>query len=332
MYDIREELLTLHCYKGSVVVTGIRNARPSSEKPEDVEERIPSTITRKIMTEETRFCENCCLCNFLKEHSDRKSIPLFIHLDHDKQCHKQAMKCKICVLEIPFNKLQEHLKTCASRTEWCWECNKYVMYKDQNKHKDICQNSGMSCHKDVNFQVSEASTNAKFIYSTGKQNSSDNLCVRCNKSFPDDQYSQHLQNKSSTAHKLTEVLAGQSTSKPSSDPPQPSTSLAPSSSSEKAIAWKDHCPKGKGRYHPLTSKTSPKPSKNKKMVGFPSPTRGRLSTSTQALKDTWSYDLLVNCAHCNVILPLPTLQKHEVRGDVLDSASYMLEQRATPAY
>lgn len=33
-------------------------------------------------------------------------------------------------------------------------------------------NSGMSCHKDVNFQVSEASTNAKFIYSTGKQNSS----------------------------------------------------------------------------------------------------------------------------------------------------------------
>lgn len=36
MYDIREELLTLHCYKGSVVVTGIRNARPSSEKHEDV--------------------------------------------------------------------------------------------------------------------------------------------------------------------------------------------------------------------------------------------------------------------------------------------------------
>lgn len=46
------------------------------------------------------------------------------------------------------------------------------MYKDQNKHKDICQNSGLSCCKDVNFQISEASTNAKFIYSTGKQNSS----------------------------------------------------------------------------------------------------------------------------------------------------------------
>ncbi|KAI6074473.1 XIAP-associated factor 1 [Aix galericulata] len=119
-------------------------------------------------------------------------------------------------------------------------------------------------------------------------------------------------NKSSTAHKLTEVLAGQSTSKPSSDPPQSSTSLAPSSNSEKAIAWKDLRPKGKGRYHPLTSKTSPKPSKNKKIVGFPSPIRGRLSTLPQALKDTLSYDLPVTCAHCNIILPLPTLQKHEL--------------------
>uniref|UniRef100_A0A8C3CZZ3 XIAP-associated factor 1 C-terminal domain-containing protein n=1 Tax=Cairina moschata TaxID=8855 RepID=A0A8C3CZZ3_CAIMO len=183
----------------------------------------------------------------------------------------------------------------------CWLLEEDKQY--QNKHKDICQNSGLSCCKDVNFQISEASTNAKFIYSTGN-----------------------------TAHKLTEVLAGQSTSKPSSDPPQSSTSLAPSSNSEKAIAWKDLRPKGKGRYHPLTSKTLPKPSKNKKIVGFPSPTRGRLSTSPQALKDTLSYDLPVTCAHCNIFLPLPTLQKHEVRGDVLDSASYMLEQRATPAY
>uniref|UniRef100_A0A8B9E8P9 XIAP associated factor 1 n=1 Tax=Anser cygnoides TaxID=8845 RepID=A0A8B9E8P9_ANSCY len=303
------------------------------------------------MTEETRFCENCkrgvsaanfslhkthCLrfftlcpeCDKPVAQNDMKSHQTEAHkqvrcnlccqgmqqyqLEHHmaKQCHKRAMKCKICELEMPFSKLQEHLNTCASRTEWCWECNNYVMYKDQNKHKDICQNSGLSCHKDVNFQISEASTNAKFIYSTG---TADNLCVRCNKSFPDDQYSQHLQNKTSTTHKLTEVLAGQSTSKPSSDPPQSSTSLAPSSSSEKAMAWKDLSPKGKGRYHPLTSKTLPKPSKNKKMVGFPSPTRGRLSTSPQALKDTWSYDLLVTCAHCNILLPLPTLQKHEIK-------------------
>jgi len=78
------------------------------------------------------------------------------------------MKCKICELEMPFNKLQEHLNTCASRTERCWECNKYVMYKDQKKHKDICQNSGLSYYKDVNFQTRNAYTNAKFIDPTGE--------------------------------------------------------------------------------------------------------------------------------------------------------------------
>ncbi|NXF31494.1 XAF1 factor, partial [Nyctibius bracteatus] len=197
-----------------------------------------------------------------------------------KECHKRAMKCKICELEIPFHELQEHLNTCASRTERCWECNKYVMYKDLNKHKDTCPNSGLSYHEDVNFQPSEASSNAEFIYPTGKQN--------------------------------PYFLAGQSTSKLSSDPPQSSSSLAPSSCSENAMAWKDVRPKGKERDQPLTSKTSLKPQKTKK-IGFPSPTRGSLSTSPQALKDTQSFDMLVTCAHCNILLPLPTLWKHEVR-------------------
>lgn len=71
---------------------------------------------------------------------------------------------------MPFDKLEEHLNSCGSRTEWCWECNKYIMYKDQDKHKDICQNGGLSFHKDVNFQTSEAATNATFFYATGNQN------------------------------------------------------------------------------------------------------------------------------------------------------------------
>ncbi|NXJ37419.1 XAF1 factor, partial [Ciconia maguari] len=214
-----------------------------------------------------------------------------------KECQKRAMKCKICELEMPFNKLQEHLNTCASRTEWCSECNKYIMYKDQNKHKDICQNSGLSYHKDVNFQTSEASTNATFICPTG---TGGNLCQKCNKSFPDDQYSQHLVS-------TFEIEQGNGL-----DPPQSSSSLAPSSCSENAVVWKDVRPKGKGRDQPLTSKTTLKPPKNKK-IGFPSPTRGGLSTSPQALKDTQSFDMLVTCAHCNILLPLPTLWKHEIK-------------------
>ncbi|XP_009317092.1 PREDICTED: XIAP-associated factor 1 isoform X2 [Pygoscelis adeliae] len=255
------------------------------------------------MTEESRFCKNCkrdvSAANFslheahclrfltlcpecdepvaqkdMKDHQTEAHKQVRCNLCHQsiqqyqlehhetKECYKRAMKCKICELEMPFNKLQEHLNTCASRTEWCWECNKYIMYKDQNKHKDICQNSALSYHKDVNFQTfSEASTNATFICPNG---TGGNLCRKCNKSFPDDQYSQHL-NKCSVAHKMTKVLAGQSTSKLSSNPPQSSSSLAPSSCSENAMVWKDVRPKGKERDQPLTSKTLLKPPKDKKI-------------------------------------------------------------------
>ncbi|XP_009081467.1 PREDICTED: XIAP-associated factor 1-like, partial [Acanthisitta chloris] len=254
----------------------------------------------------------CSLC-----HQSMQQYQLEHH--ENKECQKRAMKCSICDLEMPFNKLQEHLDTCASRTERCQECNKYIMYKDQNKHKEICPNSGLSCHEDVDFQTSAASTNATFIHPTG---TGGNLCSKCSKSFPDFQYSQHL-DKCSAAHKLTKVIAGQSTSNQIRDPPQSSSFLASSSSSENAMAWKDVRPKGKERDQPLTSKTP----KNKK-IGFPSPIRGGHSTSPQGLKDTQSFDMLVTCDHCNILLPLPTLRKHEVRSDALDLASYL--QRAIP--
>ncbi|KFW85369.1 XIAP-associated factor 1, partial [Manacus vitellinus] len=211
----------------------------------------------------------CRLC-----HQSMQQYKLEHH--ENKECQKRTMKCTICDLEIPFNKLQEHLDTCASRTERCQECNKYIMYKDQHKHKEICPNSGLSYHKDVDFQTSEASTNATVIRPI--------------------------------AHKVTKVLAGQSASSLIGAPPRSSSSLAPSSSSENAMAWKDVRPKGKEREQPLTSK----PLKSKK-IGFLSPTRGGCSTSPQALKDTQSFDMLVTCDHCDILLPLPTLRKHEIK-------------------
>ncbi|KFW90031.1 XIAP-associated factor 1, partial [Phalacrocorax carbo] len=233
-------------------------------------------VAQKDMKDHQTEAHKQVRCNLC--HQSMQQYQLEHHLT--KECHKRATKCNICELEIPSNELQEHLNTCASRTELCWECNKYIMYKDQKSHKAICRNSNLSYHEDVNFQASEASTNATFIYPT--------------------------------AHELTEVLAGQSTSKLSSDPPQSSSSLVPSSHSKNARAWKDVRPKAKGRDQPSTSKTILKPSKNKK-IGFSSPTKGGLSTLPQALKDTQSFDMLVACDHCNILLPLPTLQKHEVR-------------------
>ncbi|NWI09784.1 XAF1 factor, partial [Crypturellus soui] len=211
-------------------------------------------VAQKDMKDHQTEAHKQVRCNLC--HRSMQQYQLEYH--EAQECHERSVKCSICELEMPFNKLQEHLNICASRTERCWECNKYIMYKDQNKHKDICQKSNLSNHKDV------------------------------------------------------AALANQKTSKASTDPPQPSSSLAPSSSSENAMARRDIHPKGKERDQPLTSKTSLKPPKNKKRVGFPSPTRSGLSTSPQALKNTLCYDMMVTCAHCNILLPLSTLRKHEV--------------------
>ncbi|NXE09890.1 XAF1 factor, partial [Lophotis ruficrista] len=237
-------------------------------------------VAQKDMKDHQTEAHKQVRCNLC--HQSMQQYQLEHH--ETKECHKRAMKCKICELEMPFNKLQEHLNTCASRTEWCRECNKYIMYKDQNKHKNICQNSGLPYDKDVSFQTS----------------TDGNLCRKCNKSFPDDQYSQHL------------VSTFETEQENGLDPPQSSSSLARPSCSENAMVWKDVRPKGKERDQPLTSKTLLKSPKNKK-IGFPSPTRGGLSTSPEALKDTQSFDMLVTCVHCNILLPLPTLWKHEVR-------------------
>ncbi|KAJ7418243.1 XIAP associated factor 1 [Willisornis vidua] len=250
-----------------------------------------------------RFLTLCPECDEPIAQKDMEDHQREAH-KQNKECQKRAMKCNICDLEIPFKELQKHLDTCGSRTEKCQECNKYIMYKDQPKHKDICPNSNLAYQKDVDFQTSEASTNTRVTHRT--EGTGGNLYEKCSKSFPDDQHSQHL-NECKAAHKLTKVLAGESTSNVISDPVWSSSSLAPSFSSENAMVWRDVRPKWKERDQPLTSKTP----KNKK-IGFPSPTRGGCSTSPQALKDTESFDVLVTCDYCNILLPLPTLRKHEV--------------------
>ncbi|XP_072210032.1 XIAP-associated factor 1 isoform X2 [Excalfactoria chinensis] len=166
----------------------------------------------------------------------------------------------------------------------------------------FCKN----CKRDVsaaNFSLHEAHC-LRFL----------TLCSECNepvakKHMKDHQTEAHKQNNCSATHSLIEVPVGQSTSKPISDSPPSSSSLAPFSGS----ARKDISPRGKKREHPLTSKSLLKPPKKKKVVGIHSPTGSKLSTSPQVLKDTQSHSMLVTCAHCNTPLPLPALQKHEIK-------------------
>ncbi|XP_039363728.1 XIAP-associated factor 1 isoform X3 [Mauremys reevesii] len=221
----------------------------------------------------------CKLCH--------QSMQKYLLENHESyECNERSLKCTFCELEMPFNKLQRHQEACGSRTELCWECNKYIMYKDLDKHKDVCQNG------------KKPSSNGL----------SDNLCQQCNKCFPDDQYLQHL-NECSPLSKLAEILARQSVTK---SRPLPPSSLVTSPPRENAaMAWKDVRPKRKEKDLSSASRPSLKPLKNKKSAGRPAFTATVDPVLPKALEDPMTYDVLVTCSQCNILLPGPTLRKHE---------------------
>lgn len=49
-------------------------------------------------------------------------------------CRKRQAKCFYCDLSLDFEKIQEHMDFCGSRTEQCDKCKRYIQIKDRNKH------------------------------------------------------------------------------------------------------------------------------------------------------------------------------------------------------
>uniref|UniRef100_A0A8C3XU89 XIAP associated factor 1 n=1 Tax=Chelydra serpentina TaxID=8475 RepID=A0A8C3XU89_CHESE len=245
--------------------------------------------------EEAHKQVRCKLCH--------QSMQKYLLENHESsECNERSLKCTFCELEMPFNKLQRHLEACGSRTELCWECNKYIMYKDLDKHKDVCQNDKkLPSNGEMHNQPSEV----------------DNLCQQCNKCFPDDQYLQHLVSglgakPCSPLSKLAEILASQSVTK--SRPLPPPSPVMSSPLANAATAWKDVRPKRKEKDLSSASRPSLKPLKNKKSAGRPAFTATLDPVLPKVLEDPMTYDVLVTCSQCNILLPGPTLRKHEVRN------------------
>ncbi|XP_058020597.1 XIAP-associated factor 1 isoform X4 [Ahaetulla prasina] len=222
----------------------------------------------------------CTLCHqmmqqYLLEHHEAED------------CQERSVKCHYCELELPFHKLQSHLDACGSRTTMCWDCGKYIMHKAQEGHKLTCQIGNR-------LRASGSKTN---------------LCQQCNNWFPADQYLRHL-NECSSSPQLMGALATHSAARSRSPPsPQSLPTPAPSSPTWKMKAEKDVRPKRRDRELPSIEKISLRSPRSKKAPGRQAFASILTSTGPQAHNDM--YDQLVTCSQCNILLPSPTLQKHE---------------------
>nr|XP_056720854.1 XIAP-associated factor 1 [Euleptes europaea] len=191
-----------------------------------------------------------------------------------EECPERSVRCQFCELDLPDHKLQAHLNTCGSRTTPCWHCGKYVMYKALKEHKVVCQAREQERGRD----------------------SRANLCQHCRSWFPDEKFLQHL----NECNPLPQLLGALSTHSPKdSGSPESPTSTALSEAVEGGARPKKKELSSVGR--PLL-----KPPKSKKLAFVTT----LASAPPQALEDSL-YDTLATCSHCNILLPSPTLQKHE---------------------
>ncbi|XP_077168854.1 XIAP-associated factor 1 isoform X2 [Paroedura picta] len=274
---------------------------------------------REMEEEETRLCKNCkrkvAAANFslheahcvrflavcpkcdelvaakdMKEHFAKAHKQVRCQLCHkptqqyllehheSEECPERTVRCQFCELDLPHHKLQAHQDTCGSRTSSCWQCGRYVMYKAMEEHKAVCQARD------------------------GGRNDSENLCQHCHSWFPDEKYLQHL-NECNPLPRLLGALTTSSPTEPGSpSPPRQSPTPTPPVLSEGVAQGA----RPKKKELSSVGRPSLKPQKSKK----PAFVSTLASAAPQALEDSL-YDTLVTCSRCNILLPRPTLQKHE---------------------
>ncbi|XP_072834501.2 XIAP-associated factor 1 isoform X3 [Pogona vitticeps] len=199
-----------------------------------------------------------------------------------EECPERPVQCRFCDLELPFQRLQPHLEACGSRTTSCWDCGKYVMYRTLEEHN-------------ATFHASHGPKATGGASPSLSAEPKDNICELCKGQFSDEQYLQHL-NECAPLPQLLGLLS------PGSPTEQDSKA------EEKAVR-----PRSQGRGAPsLLGKPSLKPPKGKRV-------HSRLAFTAldpQVLEESGhredpAYDQLAACNGCNILLPSPTLEKHE---------------------
>ncbi|XP_066492219.1 XIAP-associated factor 1 isoform X2 [Tiliqua scincoides] len=191
-----------------------------------------------------------------------------------EECQERLAKCSFCELELPYRKLQAHLDACGSRTTLCWDCHKYVMYKALEEHKHSCQ-----AKDELQWPT--------------------NVCQQSNLRFSDERYLLHP-----NECQCSGGAPASTPTKPAS-PAWMDAAPGPSSPTVSKSAGRDVRPKRQDKELVLVGRPLMKPPRGKKAPGHLAFTAG-----PQAL-DTSAYDRLVTCSQCNILLPGPTLQKHE---------------------
>ncbi|XP_004376174.1 XIAP-associated factor 1 isoform X1 [Trichechus manatus latirostris] len=213
-----------------------------------------------------------------------------LEVHETKECQMRQVKCKFCELAMDFSKQEIHEYHCGSRTELCPDCNQYILLRELASHKDACQG-----------EQAQPSKGERMSAPVGKIN-----CNSCNQMIPINKYAHHMDE----CCPVSEFAKLSPFEKPRNAPLSLPSLFAVDQTS---TAQKDVRPKTKSiNRFPLLSENSTKkaPTGKKKPLDLPLTSELKPRT-TSPTGDEATYDILRKCSRCDILLPLPILNRHQ---------------------
>ncbi|XP_028938095.1 XIAP-associated factor 1 [Ornithorhynchus anatinus] len=236
-------------------------------------------IQRKAEKEHQAIAHQQVRCQLCQQ-----SMQQYLLEEHKDKCSKRRVQCKFCKLPMPFSCLQEHEVQCGARTELCFDCHKYVLVRDQSRHKDVCLNVK---HQAPKKQV---------------------RCPKCKQEIPKSQFFQH-QNQCDPLSEFTKLLSPHRFERSKNPLPRPNSSFP----DQAAGGWaKKHPKEERGKEFPSASKPmARKWYPGRKAQGDLALASAGRSWGPPAPRDESEFDVLDSCPQCRILLPKPTLHLHQ---------------------
>ncbi|XP_042536586.1 XIAP-associated factor 1 isoform X1 [Dipodomys spectabilis] len=213
-----------------------------------------------------------------------------------KEQEEDPIKCKFCELSVRLSKLEIHETHCGSRRERCPHCEQLITLRVMAQHTDFCGSN------QAGFGEGRRVPSERKIH-----------CVSCNQMIPGNIYIHHM----GKCCPVSESVKHHPLGKPKLSPPSlPSQA----DGTQTSTSEKDVRPKEKTTISSHPSKCSTKPTVRSKSRSMDLPLKSKPKLrAASPTEEQSAYDILRRCSECAILLPLPTLNKHQVKCQHLAS-------------
>lgn len=238
-----------------------------------------------LQAEMDEHCENghqqvgCAMC----QQTMQKQVLAF---HETRECQERPVVCKFCRAAVRLSKLEIHEHHCGNRTELCLDCGQPIVLRTLAQHRDACQSE--QAQRQTGKKISAPENNI--------------CCHYCNQMIPGNKYLHHMDKCHTTSESAKYFPIEETRNSPPSLPSQ-------AAEDQTSTAVKDVRPKTKNiNRFPLLSENSTKeaPSGTNKSLDLPLKPEHK-----PWVEDDPAYDVLHRCPQCDILLPLPTLNRHQ---------------------